>query len=413
MSSNFTAIDAATLQSLSAGSEQALEQIFRANFSWILENAKMRLKGEDAAAPKLIVATVREFWDERDGFHTSAEVEAFFNEELRHRARAVRARMAAVHRFEKHEGVQSKEHAAPTVDGIWNEIAAELHKPEVDAATAAKRRREQSSHNVAEHIGTVTERGNWKTPAIIIVVAALITLAGASWFSKRSRNEVISQMLGSAEAQTVDTRAGQLGSVTLSDESTARLGPETRLIIVDGFGGDYRTLSVSGTAAFHVAAGNSQPFEARLGEISVFANGGVFTVRDYADETARMVRADSGDLTVRVAGKEVAVASGTALQVNRDGTTSVPSAELVAQQFSWTGSRLVLSAVPLQQAVQSLFRWYGMDISVRDSTKLETAVTIDVPLESSQSAISAIESAAGLKFEWVDGKMTFQAGGRR
>jgi hypothetical protein len=49
-----------------------------------------------------------------------------------------------------------------------------------------------------------------------------------------------------------------------------------------------------------------------------------------------------------------------------------------------------------------------MDVTVVDSTKLDTPVSIDVELGSTQDAIRAIESAAALKFQWVDGKMTFQ-----
>src|SRR5690606_30928526 len=101
MSATFAPIDQATISALNAGGERALEQIFREHYDWILERAYERLKGENAAAPKLIVNTVRELWEERDGFHSSAEIEAFFNEEFRHRSRAIRARMTAVHRFEK------------------------------------------------------------------------------------------------------------------------------------------------------------------------------------------------------------------------------------------------------------------------------------------------------------------------
>ena len=107
MSATFAPIDAATITALNGGSEQALETIYRSNYNWLLARALERLKGEDAAAPRLLIATLREFWAERDGIHTSGEIEAFFNEELRHRARATRARMAAVHRFEKAEGVQA------------------------------------------------------------------------------------------------------------------------------------------------------------------------------------------------------------------------------------------------------------------------------------------------------------------
>ena len=413
MSPTFGPIDAATIAGLNAGSEQALEKIFRDNYAWILAAALERLKGENAAAPKLVVATVREFWEERDGFHTTAEVEAFFNEELRHRARAVRARMVAVHRFEKAEGVHTPPtHAAPTVDGIWNEIVTEIHKPVVDAATAAKRRREASSHGVAEHINTVTKRGSWKGPAIIITVASIIALAGAMWFSKRSRAEVIEQMLGSADAQTVETRAGQIGAVTLGDRSTARVGPESRLVIVKGFGGDYRTLRVNGTASFGVAPGGAIPFEARLGDVSVTTSSGGFTVRDYAEENVRVVRVDSGDVTIVVGQRSIGLSAGESLVIDREGKTSTPDAALVAQELAWTNARFVLNNTPVKNVVQALWRWYGMDVAVLDSTKLETPISIDVELGSTKDALSAIETAAGLKFEWVDGKMTLQPMGK-
>src|SRR5690606_36263114 len=155
-------------------------------------------------------------WEERDGFHSSAEIEAFCNEEFRHRSRAIRARMTAVHRFEKAEGVHVAPPASPpTADQVWNEIATELHRPVVDPVTAAKRRRENRSHDVAEHIQTVTQRAAWKTPVIIVAVAAVVALATAWWYGQKSRADVINQMLGSAEAMQVNTRAGQLGSATL------------------------------------------------------------------------------------------------------------------------------------------------------------------------------------------------------
>ena len=409
MSSTFAPIDAATISALNAGGERALEQIFRANFAWILERALERLKGENAAAPKLIVNTVRELWEERDGFHSSAEIEAFFNEELRHRARAIRARMTAVHRFEKAEGVHVAPPAtAPTADELWAEIAAELHKPQVDAATAAKRRREHRSHEVAEHIQTVTSRANWKTPVIVAVVAAIVTLVGAQWMTQRSRAEVINQMLGSAEAQQVNTRAGQLGSVTLADNSTARLGPETRLVIVDEFGSDYRTLTVAGSAVFAVASGNAQPFEARLGDVSVFSEGGSFTVRDYADEAMRIVRADSGSLRIVVGETERSLAAGEAVTVDRAGAIAAADAAAVEQGLAWAGNRFVVRDASVAAVVQQMWRWYGMDISLTDSTVAQRNVSIDVALESSQAAISALEEAAQLRFQWVEGKMTLQ-----
>ncbi|MBX3174593.1 MAG: FecR domain-containing protein [Gemmatimonadaceae bacterium] len=414
MSATFAPIDAATITALNGGSEQALETIYRSNYDWLLARALERLKGEDAAAPRLLIATLREFWAERDGFHNSGEIEAFFNEEMRHRARATRARMAAVHRFEKAEGVQASAHAAPSADAIWRDLVAELHKPQVDAATAAKRRREHSSHGVAEHINTVAKRGNWKTPVIIAVVAAVMALGGAYWFGMASRASVINQMLGSAEAEQISTRAGQLGSVTLGDASVANLGPESRLVIVPEFGAKYRTLTVSGTARFRVASGNPEQFEARLGDVSVFSSGGVVTVRDYAEEMIRVVRVDSGSARIKVGDAEQTLAEGAAVTIDRDGNSQAASAADVQRELSWTENRLVMQELPVSDALQKLYRWYGLDIMLADSASAAKPVSMDVPLESSQAAISAIEQAAQLRFEWVNNRMTFQAAtGRR
>jgi len=409
MSATFAPIDQATISALNAGGERALEQIFREHYDWILERAYERLKGENAAAPKLIVNTVRELWEERDGFHSSAEIEAFCNEEFRHRSRAIRARMTAVHRFEKAEGVHVAPPASPpTADQVWNEIATELHRPVVDPVTAAKRRRENRSHDVAEHIQTVTQRAAWKTPVIVAVVATVVALATAQWFGQKSRADVINQMLGAAEARQVNTRAGQLGSTTLADNSTVQLGPETRLVIVDRFGSNYRTLSVAGTASFSVIAGNANAFEARIGDASVFSDGGAFTVRDYADEMLRTVRADSGELRLEVGGASRTIAQGTAVTIDRSGAIADADAATAERELAWTAGRLVLRDVSAGDAMQSLWRWYGMDVSLTDSTAAARTVSLDVPLDSRQAAIAALEGAASLRFVYVDGKMTFQ-----
>lgn len=409
MSASFSPIDPATVAALNAGGERALEQIFREHYPWILERALERLKGERAAAPRLIAATVRELWDERDGFHTSAEIEAFFSEELRHRARAIRARLAAVHRFEKVEGVKVAEPAEPpTADQLWGEIAAALKEPAVDAATAAKRRRLHSSHELAENINTVTKRGNWKTPAIIVGVASVLALGGAWFLTQSSRATVVNELLGSPEAQNVATRAGQLGSATLADNSVAQLGPESRLVIVPRFGTAYRTLVVSGTASFAVSPGGSNAFEARAGEIVLRSTGGTFAVRDFGDEADRFVRATDGPLTVRIGSSERRLAAGEVLVIGRDGVARAATEDESLQAFAWIDGRFVLRNSTVGEAAQKMWRWYGLDVAVRDSTSAARALSISVPLESSQAAITAVEGGGLVKFAWVNGQMVFQ-----
>jgi len=404
----FAPIDAATITSLNKGEEAALEKIFRSHFEVLIERATERLKDEKPAVPRLVASVVRELWAERANVKSSAEVEGFINEELRQRARAVRSRMAAVHRFEKSEGVRAHESSAPTADGLWKEIHGSLHKPVVDAAAAATSRRKHAAHDAAEHMRHASERRNWKTPAILIVVFGALLGGGYMWMSKSSRASVITQMLAATDARTVLTRAGQLGNFSLNDSSAIRLGADSKLVYVPNFGKEYRSSMASGTASVKVADGNSLPFEMRVGEVSVTASAGEFAVRDFAEEPARYVQARSDGIHVNAVKSERTLKAGETVVIGRDSVMRDATADEAVGAFGWLDGKLVLKDVTLRESMKSLYRWYALDITVTDTTTFDRRLSLDVPLESSQLAISAVEAGAQLKFEWVQNRMTLK-----
>lgn len=409
MSTPFAPIDAATIASLNKGDEAALERIFRTHYDVLLEKALERLKDEKAAAPRLVAAVVRELWEEREGFHSTTEIEGFLNEEFRHRARAVRSRMAAVHRFEKTEGVKAHEgHAPPTADQLWADILKDLHKPVVDPATAAKRRREHVAHEAASHIGSVAKPRNWKTPALLIAVGAIALWGGYVWAAKTSKASVITQMLAATDAPTVVTRPGQLGNFSLADSSLIRLGADSKLIRVANFGREFRSAMATGAAAVTIGAGSELPFEMRLGEASIVATSGEFAVRDYAEEPFRYVLARTGELKVTVGEAERTLKAGEAITISREGAIADATADDRDHAFTWLDGKYVAKGITVKEALTDLYRWYGLDFAIPDSTVLTRPVSLDVPLESSQAAIAAMEAGAELKFEWIQNRMSFK-----
>ncbi len=410
MSTTFPPIDAATIAALNAGDEAALERIFRSHYAVLHERAVERLKDEPSAAPRLVSAATRELWQERARLKTSAEIEAFLNEELRNRASAVRARMAAVHRFERTEGVKHAAHVEPTVDQVWEELKASLHRPAVDPAEASRARREHAKHDAAGHIKHVADRPSRTGPIVAIALGAVVLVGAFYWMTRSSRESVITEMLAAAEKDAVTTRPGQLGSLSLADGSTARLGAESRLVVVPEFGRKYRTVRTSGTASFTVPPGNEVPFELRMGDIvaTVGNEGGTVSVSDFADEPHRIIRADAGEVRVRAGEESRTLASGSSVLIARDGTIREPTPGEVARAFGWTDGRLVLDNVPAGEAAKALLRWYAMQVGIPDSAVAARPVSMDVSLESSQAALSAIESGANAQFAWVDGKMVIR-----
>lgn len=409
MPTPFAPIDAETITALNKGDEKALERIFRTHYDVLLERALERLSDEKAAAPRLVAAVVRELWEERAGFHSTAEIEGFVNEELRNRARAVRSRMAAVHRFEKTEGVKAHEaHAAPTADRLWTEILTVLHQPVVDPAVAAKARREHLAHEAAGHIAGVAKPFNWKMATTLTIVGAIVVVVGYNYVQKASESSLVTTLLASTDAPQVTSRPGQLGTFALADSSIVRLGADSRIIRVKDFGKEYRSAIASGSVAITVGSGSALPLEVRLGEASVTASGGEFAVRDYGDESVRYVQARSDGVAVRLPSGERTLRAGETVVLGRDSTMRDATADEAATAFGWLDGKLVVKAVPVRDALKAMYRWYGIDLGVRDSTLLDRTVSLDVPIESSQAAIAAMETGANLKFEWVNDRMMFK-----
>lgn len=410
MTPTFPPIDPATISGLNAGDEQALEKIFRTHYPVLLQLALDALPETPASAPRVVASAVRDLWDNRASVQDSAAAAAFLTREVANRAEATRVRMRAVQRFEKHEGVTpNAPHAAPDADRLWAEVKAALHEPAVDQATVARRRREQARHGAAGHIATMgAQPTSWKVPTIIGLVAALAAVGLFYWLNQSSREQVIERMLTEAEVNAVTTMPGQLGSLQLADGSAVRLGAESRLVTVPDFGDRYRTVRVTGTGSFTVAAENETPFEVRTAAAIVSASSGVLSVRDYADEPHATVRVDGGEAQVSTTASERTVAAGQTVVVERDGTIRDATAAEGAQAFAWADGRLVLNDVTAGTAVSQLKRWYGMTVAIVDSSAVGRVLSLDVPLDSSQAAIEAIEKGAELRFGYRERQMVFE-----
>jgi ferric-dicitrate binding protein FerR (iron transport regulator) len=406
MPASFPPIDAATLTALNSGDEAALERIFRSHYDALLANARAQLKEDTPAAPRLVMATMRELWEQRATFKAGAEVAGFLNEEIRHRATAIRARMAAVHRFEKSEHVQGvQQHEPPTADALWADIVAALHQPPVDAEASSRNRREHAKHEAAQHIARVAEPRAWKGPLALGLVAAAVGIFAFWYIGKASKESVITEMLAAEESRAIATLGGQRGSLTLADGSAVRLGAQSRIVVVPEFGKKYRTARLTGSVEVTVAAGNAVPLEAIVGDMAAELSAGVLTVRHYAEDIGfpgTMIRVDGGEARVRTAAATRTLAAGQSVVLDSTGTLRDATAEEVAQAFAWTVDELVLADVSLADALWHYRRWFGIDVGLDDPALGERRVSVIAPLASERAAITALEEQGQVESRWVE-----------
>ena len=239
-------------------------------------------------------------------------------------------------------------------------------------------------------------------------IGAIVVIGGIWWANRASNQAAVAQLLAEADAEAVVTRPGQSGRVALADGSSARLGAESRLVVVPRFGRDYRTASATGSAAITVAPDNALPLEIRIGDVSVRASAGEFAVRNYADDSLRFVQARAAGVRVLAVGGDRSLDSGETVAITRAGVVREASAAEAAQYFSWLDGRMVLRDVTVELAAQKLWRWYGIQVTVADSSARDRLISISVPLESSTAAIEAIAAAGGVTFGYEDNKMVFR-----
>jgi ferric-dicitrate binding protein FerR (iron transport regulator) len=397
-------IDRTTFTSLRDGDEHALEQLFRAQYEPLCEEARAEL--DDPALAALVVeeAIVRA-WEERARCETPEAFERFLHQSVHAAAVRERSRRAAVHRFEEREGVHLKAraaHAPPSVDVAWAQINAVLHAPPVDREAAAHRRHDVSRHEAAHHVAEIGKRRPWVGPAAFALVLGLLVVVAARWFDRTSIEMRVERALASTEARVRSTKLGEQAAVTLTDGSRVQLGAATTLRIPPTFGQLLRPLGLAGSASFTVTPDAEAPFVVRAGRATVAAVGTAFDVRAYPGDAFAAVRVRTGAVEVTVGEATRRVGAGQMVAIAEDGTMRELTSAEARQAFAWTEQRFIVAGHPLEQALAEIERWYGLTITARDPALLTRAVTLDVALGSAREMIAALEQSARVKFGYDD-----------
>jgi ferric-dicitrate binding protein FerR (iron transport regulator) len=412
MPATFTPISTDVLAGVREGAEPALERLFREHYQALIEEAKENLD-EAAFAPRIVEAAVLRAWDKHEDFQSPEALEAFLHNAVHEAAIREKSRRAGLHRMESHEGVahvvRRPEVRIPSVDEAWKHLQGALHPAPLDAAHAADVAG-ASRHAAAEHMAAVAKR---RSPLVTIgyIGAVVVTVAALLYgIFRESPTAKVTRFLKSSDSREIISKFGQIGTVTLDDGSTVKIGADSHLLIPPGFPNEVRAVRVTGTGAFQVAAG-TLPFEVRLGEVAVVATGTRFAV-DYDTTThVALVRVDEGSVMVRAGETQRPLSAGQSLVVDDKLAASEPPKAVVDEALAWTDGRLVMVDRPLRHALDQARRWYSVALVPHDMSLMERKVSVNAPLDSSTVMIADLEKSGNMKFGWNDNTMTLYDAG--
>jgi ferric-dicitrate binding protein FerR (iron transport regulator) len=389
--------------------EQALKRAFDANFDACLTSAQGQLGDAQSLAPRVVEGAFLNAWNQRATFTTADQLNTFLAEEIRHgSARALSRRFSGHRMGAMGGGAQAETHAASKAEPaqLWSQIEktihGEGHSAEAHAAAATAGR-----HDAASHMKSVAKSRSW-APAIGIGVAALaIALFGAVYMNRLGEDDAVLSAVSAQGIQPIASSPGQIGSLTLGDGTKMRIGPETKVMIPDGFPTKIRAIKVEGTAWFDVAAGQTLPFRVVAKRMQFIATGTKFAVSAYPNDSGARVQVIEGTVTAKAGKNSSAVTAGQSLLLTRDSTRMPTDAERL-EAFGWVDGQISVQHKQLRTVVEALTRWFNYDVKVPDLPLLDRDASFNVPLDSSRLAISQVETSANVKFAYEGESKVFR-----
>lgn len=223
--------------------------------------------------------------------------------------------------------------------------------------------------------------------AIAILVATLPAIREMSLFTSRRNAPTIKEYR---------TTVGQRARVTLPDNSTIVLGPNSRVRYSSTFGtSNNRTIMLEGQGLFTVTHVLGTPFVVQTAGVSTRVLGTSFLVRRYAADTALQVVVAQGKVMV---GQSV-LGAGDIATARGAHDISVSRGNAISEQLAWTEGRLDFTVTPLRDVLPELQRWYGVTVTVADPALLERPVTTTLDIETMARALDLVAFAVGGRVE--------------
>jgi transmembrane sensor len=191
------------------------------------------------------------------------------------------------------------------------------------------------------------------------VAAAAVVVLGVGVISLRETPEAV-----------FTTGPDQTSTVSLTDGSVVRLGPESSLQV---WTVNQRTVTLDGTAFFAVASDSANPFTIRTDAGRAEVLGTRFELRAGSD-SLRLVVVE-GRVALDAAGQRVEVGKGAMSRILSGSAPATPRMADVWDLLEWSGGLLIFQSTPLAQVLDEVSVHFDIPVDVSDSTLADRSVT--------------------------------------
>ena len=205
-----------------------------------------------------------------------------------------------------------------------------------------------------------------------------------------------------AQLMALSVPRGQDYHLTLADGTQVWMNAESRLEFPDRFNGNTREVRLQGEAYFEVKRDAKRPFIVHTDYLTARVLGTAFNVRARSRRDASVtlvsgrVQVGTGDLAKVLSPGEQAALSGSQLAVKSVDTYPI---------IQWKEGFFYFDNQSLFFIMQELSRWYGVNVSFDDTSKMQLRLHFVVERSKSLREAIANLNALGVVHAEVDGNM--------
>lgn len=149
----------------------------------------------------------------------------------------------------------------------------------------------------------------------------------------------------------------------LSDGTVVYLNAMSKLRFPNFFSGRVREVELEGEAYFKVVRNPECPFVVKSANSVVYVYGTQFNVAAYPDDSETHTTLVDGRLTVENSGHRREIKPGEQWRYDRGSGEMTVSSVDVTLYTAWKEGRLRFNDAPLEKIMQTVSRWYGVEVS--------------------------------------------------
>lgn len=203
---------------------------------------------------------------------------------------------------------------------------------------------------------------------------------------------------GYSEVCLMSSESGK-GRFTLPDGSVVWLNKDSRLYYHDGMKGDFRKVTLEGEGYFDVNKDAERPFIVSAGEMSIKVLGTRFTVSAYDDRPIETYLEQGSILADVPEHDPVILYPDQAVVYDAEDKSFTVYTETASDHTAWIDDRLEFVNKSLNDILECLEHWYGVDISCNDVEEAsQVYLSMTIRQESIEEIFGALSRIANLSY---------------